>query len=98
MACPDLLENPSRTILTSEGGKSPSRMKHIVEVDGRWRRLVPEELERLQGFPTGWTDECGMTDNQRAFCMGNALVTGVVHCIGEAIAKRHAGSPTEEEL
>lgn len=87
MACPDLLENPSRTILTSEGGKSPSRMKHIIEVDGRWRRLTPEELERLQGFPTGWTDECGMTDNQRAFCMGNALVTGVVHRIGKALAE-----------
>lgn len=91
MAFPDLLSNPSRTILTSEGGTSPSRMKHVVEIDGRWRRLVPEELERLQGFPAGWTDGCGMTDNQRAFCMGNALVTGVVHRIGKSVAKRDAG-------
>lgn len=93
MAFPDLATNPSRTILTSEGGRSASRMKHIIEVDGRWRRLVPEELERLQGFPAGWTDGCGMTDNQRAFCMGNALVVGVVRRIGEAIARHAAASP-----
>ena len=91
MAFPDLLSNPARTILTSEGGTAPSRMKHIVQVDGKWRRLVPEELERLQGFPAGWTDGCGMTDNQRAFCMGNALVTGVVHRIGKSVAKRDSG-------
>lgn len=82
MAFPDLLTNPSRTILTSEGGTSPSRMKHIIEVGGRWRRLIPEELEALQGFPSGWTDGCGMTDNQRAFCMGNALVTNIPKMIG----------------
>ena len=37
-----------------------------------------------------WTDGCGMTDNQRAFCMGNALVTGVVHMIGKEVAKRES--------
>ena len=87
MAFPDLLENPSRTILTGEGGSGPSRFKHIIFRDGKWRRLVPEELERLQGFPAGWTDT-GMTDGQRAFCMGNALVVGVVHLIAKEIAKR----------
>ena len=84
MAFPDLLENPSRTILTGEGGAGASRFKHIICRDGRWRRLVPDELDRLQGFPAGWT--AGMTDGHRAFCMGNALVVGVVHRIGKAIA------------
>lgn len=28
-----------------------------------------------------------MTEAQRAFCMGNALVTDVVHRIGEAMCK-----------
>ena len=85
MAYPDLLTNPSRTILTGEGGNGASRFKHIVEQGGRMRRLVPDELDMLQGFPRGWTDT-GMRDTQRAFCMGNALVVGVVHRIGEAIA------------
>ena len=85
MAYPDSLDNPSRTILTGEGGSGASRFKHIIEVDGRRRRLVPDELDRLQGFPAGWTD-MGMTDGQRAFCMGNALVVGIPHLIGRAIS------------
>jgi len=87
MAYPDLLTNPSRTILTGEGGRGASRFKHIIIQDGRHRRLVPDELDQLQGFPAGWTN-VGMTDGQRAFCMGNALVVGVVHRIGAEIARR----------
>ena len=59
----------------------------VICRDGRWRRLVPDELDRLQGFPAGWTDT-GMTDGNRAFCMGNALVVGVVHRIGKAIVSQ----------
>ena len=86
MAFPDLLTNPSRTILTGEGGTSPSRFKHIIKIGERYRRLVPDELDQLQGFPKGWTNT-GMSDNNRAFCMGNALVVGVVNCIGKEIYK-----------
>jgi DNA (cytosine-5)-methyltransferase 1 len=83
---PDPLNRPARTILTGEGGTSPSRFKHIIETpDGRYRRLIPEELEELNGFPRGWTDT-GMSDIKRAFCMGNALVVGVVERIGMEIA------------
>lgn len=88
MAFPDLLTNPSRTILTGEGGSGASRFKHIIEIDGRFRRLVPDELDQLQGFPKGWTDS-GMTDGQRAFCMGNALVVQIPHAIGKEIARRN---------
>lgn len=89
MSFPDLLDQPSRTILTGEGGKSASRFKHVVLTkSGRYRRLVPEELEQLQGFPIGWTDT-GMSDMHRAFCMGNALVVGIPERIGQIIKKRH---------
>ena len=85
MSFPDPVDKPSRTILTGEGGAGASRFKHVVECsDGRYRRLVPDELDRLQGFPRGWTNT-GMTDGNRAFCMGNALVTGVPHRIGRAM-------------
>ena len=87
VAFPDPADRPSRTILTSEGGTSPSRTRHVVRMDdGRLRRLVPVELERLQMFPSGWTDT-GMGDGNRAFCMGNALVTGVPHRIGRIMAE-----------
>ena len=85
VAFPDSLDKPSRTVLTSEGGASPSRSKHVIQVsDGRLRRLTPVEIERLFGFPDGWTDT-GMTDAQRVFCMGNALVVGLVERIGTSV-------------
>lgn len=56
--------------------------------DGRLRRLVPDELDQLQCFPKGWTND-GMTDGHRAFCMGNALVTEIPHRIGRVIASRY---------
>lgn len=85
MAFPDSLDKPSRTILTAENGKSPSRFKHIIQLpDGRWRRLVPDELDQLQGFPKGWTNS-GMSEHQRGFCMGNALCVGIPHRIGQVV-------------
>lgn len=86
MAFPDPLDRPARTILTGEGGTSASRFKHVIQdpESGRLRRLVPEELEELNGFPRGWTNT-GMSDGKRAFMMGNALVVGVVERIGKVI-------------
>lgn len=86
VAFPDPTDRPSRTILTGEGGRGASRTKHVVEQDGRLRRLVPDELDRLQMFPKGWTNT-GMSDARRAFCMGNALVTGIPHRIGKVLAE-----------
>lgn len=87
MAWPDLIDRPARTILTGEGGRGASRMKHAILGDsGRIRRLVPDELDQIQMFPKGWTDT-GMTDGRRAFCMGNALVVGIPHKIGLALSR-----------
>lgn len=84
---PDSLERASRTILTAEGGKSPSRFKHVVQMgNGRFRRLSAIELERLNDFPDDWTN-FGMSDVKRAFCMGNALVVGLVERVSRIIAK-----------
>ena len=92
MRFPDSLSEPARTILTGEGGTSPSRFKHVVYgKNRRLRRLLPVELERLNGFPDGFTQygsELGMiSDTKRAFFMGNALVIGVVERIGKVLAK-----------
>jgi DNA (cytosine-5)-methyltransferase 1 len=92
---PDPLDRPSRTILTGEGGSSPSRFKHVVATpSGRLRRLVPLELERLNGFPDGWTD--GLSDSRRAFCMGNALVVGLVHRIALELAVEAGASASAQ--
>jgi DNA (cytosine-5)-methyltransferase 1 len=84
IAFPDPLSRPSRTILTGEGGPSPSRFKHVIEMsDGRLRRLTPIAMERLNGFPEDWI--AGVTDGRRAFLMGNALVVGIVARISSVL-------------
>jgi DNA (cytosine-5)-methyltransferase 1 len=89
---PDSTDGPSRTILTGEGGSTPSRFKHIIATDdGRYRRLTPRELERLNGFPDDWT-ATGMSDGRRAFMMGNALVVGLIERVGREIAKEVGAS------
>lgn len=92
MAFPDSLEKPSRTIVTGEGGTSPSRFKHVIETkSGRLRRLMPEELEKLNMFPVGHTEEMfggvKVSSTKRAFIMGNALVIGVIEGLGKSLAK-----------
>ena len=87
MAFPDPLDRPSRTIITGEGGASPSRFKHVILTpSGRYRRLIPLELERLNMFPDNHTDAA--SDGRRAFLMGNALVTGIVERIGKVLKER----------
>ncbi len=85
MVFPDALDKASRTIITGEGGKSPSRFKHVVQTSRGLRRLTPVELERLNMFPDDHTKLEGISDAKRAFFMGNALVVGVVEKIGRSL-------------
>lgn len=86
MAFPDSLNKPSRTIITGEGGVAPSRFKHVVQTEsGRYRRLIPIELERLNMFPDNHT--IGVSNTRRAFLMGNALVVGIIERIGLTLSK-----------
>jgi DNA (cytosine-5)-methyltransferase 1 len=88
MEWPDSLDKAARTILTAEGGRGASRMKHAIQgSSGRYRRLVPDELDAIQMFPKGWTK--GMSDGHRAFCMGNALVVGIPHKLGQVLASMY---------
>ena len=71
-------------MLTSEGTKN--RSTHVVADPwtGRLRILTPIEAERLQGFDDDWTNT-GMTNRQRYFCMGNALVVPLITRMGKQI-------------
>ena len=91
----DDLKKPSRTIITSEGGPGASRFKHLIEIDGKYRRLHPIELERLNMFPDNHTSfglvnekEVPISPARRAFFMGNALVVGVVEKVGIELIKK----------
>ena len=89
MAFPEPLDKPSRTIVTGEGGPTPSRFKHVVKHGDKYRRLTPIELERLCMFPDDHTKYPGISDVKRAFFMGNALVVGVVKDLGDSLARIH---------
>lgn len=90
MTFPDDINKASRTIITGEGGGSPSRFKHIIEDPrtNKLRRLTPIELERLNMFPDNHTFGNNITYQKRAFFMGNALVIGVIEKIGISLAKK----------
>lgn len=86
MAFPDPLDRPSRTMITGEGGNAPSRFKHVIQTrSGRYRRLIPVELERLNMFPDNQTLHAEVSDGRRAFLMGNALVCGIVREVGKSL-------------
>jgi len=89
MTFPDSIDIPSRTIVTSSSGKTPSRFKHII--NDPWKNelriLTAEEVELLSGFPKGWTNNCNMPESWRYFCMGNALVVGLVEKMGKTLSK-----------
>jgi len=84
MAFPEPLTLPGRTMLTSEG--TSNRSSHVIEdpYTKRLRYLSPEECERLNDFPINWTNT-GMPVRTRYFCMGNALVVGLVTLMGQRI-------------
>lgn len=86
LSFPDSLDSPSRTIITSEGGKSASRTTHVINDGFGFRRLTPIELERLNMFPDNHTE--GAINNKRAFFMGNALVVGIIEKIGISLTNQ----------
>lgn len=92
MVFPDPLDKPCRTIITGEGGPTPTRFKHVIidPKSKKHRRLTPLELERSNMFPDGHTDIDGtVSDQKRSFFMGNALVVGVIERIGIELTRAH---------
>jgi len=89
MSLTDDLDRPSRTIITSEGGRSAMRTKHLIQSSNGLRRLTSVELERLNMFPDNHTYLDDITSVRRAFLMGNALVIGVVERIRNSIISKY---------
>lgn len=85
IAFPDPLDKPARTMLTSEASKN--RSTHIIldPQTNKLRKLTPLECERINGFPDNWT-KTGMTDSNRYFCMGNALVVNIIKELADEIS------------
>lgn len=85
MLFPDSLVKPARTMVTTEA--TVSRMSHVVEDPGnhKLRVISPVEAERINTFPDKWTELDGVTNANRYFTMGNALVVDLIKEIGEEL-------------
>jgi DNA (cytosine-5)-methyltransferase 1 len=59
--------------------------------NGRVRRFVPVEIERIQGFPVGWTDiqNAGKDDpdSARYHAVGNSVTPSVAEWLGDRVAR-----------
>lgn len=86
VAFPDALDKPARTMLTSEG--SVNRASHVIcdPETKKLRILTPNETNKIQGFPEHWTNT-GMSERFQYFCMGNALVPGIIERMGRTLGK-----------
>ncbi len=64
-------------------------MSHVILDPGNheYRLLSPEETEQINTFPVGWTELEDVSNSQRYFTMGNALVVNLVRDIGKEIDK-----------
>lgn len=81
IAFPDSIDKPARTMLTSES--SLNRSTHVIQdpETNQYRLITPMEAERIQGFDDDWTNT-DMPEKFRYFCMGNALVVGIITRMG----------------
>ena len=73
------------TCITTRSPKARSNIDATYIVDRKGIRApIPEEYERLQGFPTGYT--IGVSETQRYKQLGNAVTTNVIKTIVEKIS------------
>jgi len=80
--------HPKDACRISENGLSPTLSGYMGTGGNNTpmvgvRRLTPLECERLQGFPSGWTDIC--SDSARYRMLGNAAAVPVVEWIARRI-------------
>jgi len=69
--------------LKGSGGPSGDEAYNLAVQDGRVRRLLPVECERLQGFPDDWTHG---SDPDRYKALGDAVTVPVAEYIGHRLA------------
>jgi DNA (cytosine-5)-methyltransferase 1 len=75
------------------GSSGPMSVVRLTP-NGRPRRLLPVECERLMGWPDGWTDVCDQhgksaSDTFRYRTCGNGIVSHVMQWIGEGLAEEY---------
>jgi DNA (cytosine-5)-methyltransferase 1 len=78
---------PTAYCLTARGRRVAPEASYLIELGRGIRIVTPEEAERLQGFPPGWTD--GFSWQRRRKLIGNAVTVPVAEWFGRAILEIH---------
>ena len=79
-------EDPAKTITAGIGQRNDPETELMIIVNGNSvRRPTPQECERLQGFPDGYTNIPNATDTSRWKALGNSMAVPVMLWIGERI-------------
>jgi DNA (cytosine-5)-methyltransferase 1 len=78
-------ESDKSYTLNAQQASDSSNIQYGIRQGSTVRRLTPQECERLQGFPDGWTDVDGAKDGPRYKALGNAVTVPVIQYIGERI-------------
>lgn len=86
-----IIPKVASTLMTHSGRNNPDQT-WIIDINSKGigvRRLTPEESERLQGFPEGWTSSLSVA--KRGFVLGNAFPVPMAAWLGRRImiAEQH---------
>jgi DNA (cytosine-5)-methyltransferase 1 len=85
----------------NKGGGKPGQGYPAIRQASAVRRLTPEECEKLQGFPPGYTAvpyrNKPAADGPRYKALGNSMAVPVMRWIGERIAKVEAMTAAQAE-
>jgi DNA (cytosine-5)-methyltransferase 1 len=85
----------------NKGGGKPGQGYPAIRQASAVRRLTPEECEKLQGFPPGYTAvpyrNKPAADGPRYKALGNSMAVPVMRWIGERIAKVEALTDSLEQ-
>jgi len=81
-------EEPVKTITRGIGQRNDPETELMIIVNGKLvRRPTPQECERLQGFPDGYTNIPNATDTPRWKALGNSMAVPVMRWIGQRVQK-----------
>lgn len=88
--CRNACENEElcATLQAKPGGGFSYNCIHPVRIGCVVRRLTPLECERIQGYPDGWTDIPGASDNVRYKALGNSIAVPCVAYIMRGLAEQ----------
>lgn len=74
----------------TKGGRKPGQAYQAALHGMAVRRLLPEEAEKLQGFPPGYTNIPGAADGPRYKALGNSMAVPCMAWIGRRIKEAYA--------